>query len=71
MGDTTEIIQKLIRHWKTTLAGVASIVCPVIALLCPPEWQVKVMAVGCMLSGAGHIAAADANPKTSAEPPKP
>jgi hypothetical protein len=60
MGETTEIIRRRIHHWKTTLAGIASILCPIIALFVPPEYSVKVLAAASMLSGAGLIAAADA-----------
>ncbi len=70
MGDTTEIIQKRIRHWKTTLAGVAGIVCPILALVFP-EFAVKILTVGCALNSVGNIAAADATPKTSVEPSTP
>jgi hypothetical protein len=65
MGETTELIHKRIRHWKTTLAGVAGIVCPIVSLFVPPEYATKVLAAGCMLSGTGLIAAADAKAKTT------
>lgn len=59
MGETTQILRR-VRHWKTTLAGIASIVCPVVALFCPPEYSVKILAASSMLAGSGLIAAADA-----------
>jgi len=71
MGDTTDIIQKRIRHWKTTLAGVATIVCPIAAIFAPPDWQNKILYAAVVLSGTGHILAADAKPKTTVEPVQP
>lgn len=59
MGETTQILRR-VRHWKTTLAGVASIVAPIAALFAPPEYQVKILAAASILSGSGLIAAADA-----------
>jgi hypothetical protein len=66
MGETTEIIHKRIRHTKTTLAGIAGIVCPILAL-CFPSHAVPILTVGCALNGMGNIAAADAKPKTTIE----
>lgn len=59
MGETTTIIRR-VQHWKTTLAGIASIVCPIAALFVPPEYSVKILAASSMLAGSGLIAAADA-----------
>lgn len=61
MGETTEILRR-VRHWKTTLAGIATMIAPVAALFAPPEYQVKILAAASLLSGLGHIAAADAKP---------
>jgi len=63
MGDTTELIHRRLRHWKTTLAGVASIVCPIISLFVTPELAVKVLAITGALTGTGLIFAADGKPK--------
>jgi len=60
MSDTTQFIRRRIQHWRTTLAGVAAIVCPIVALFCPPELSNKILAVAVMLSGSGLIAASDA-----------
>ena len=68
MSETTEIIRRRIQHWKTTIAGIAGIVCPIIALFVPPEYSIKVLAAGAVLSGAGLIAAADAKPKAKETP---
>lgn len=57
--STTQIIQRRIRHWKTTVAGVAAIVCPIIAPFLPPEWSRKVLEVALFLSGGALLAAND------------
>ncbi len=59
-GNTTEIIQRRIRHWKTTAAGIACIVAPLVAIFCPPEIAVKVLAAASALAGTGLVVAADA-----------
>ncbi len=68
MGETTVLIQKRIRHWKTTAAGIAGIVCPIIALFCPPDIALKILSASAALSGAGLIAAADAKSNESVKP---
>jgi hypothetical protein len=68
MGETTEILHRRVRHWRTTAAGVASIVAPVIALFCPPDLAIKVLAAASALAGSGLIAAADARPKQETKP---
>lgn len=60
MGETTQLLRR-IRHWKTTAAGIASILCPIIALFVPLEYSVKVLSIASMLSGAGLLAAADSS----------
>lgn len=62
--STTQFIRRRVHHWRTTLAGIASIVCPVAALFLEPDLAVKVLSVSAVLSGAGLIAAADANKPT-------
>lgn len=59
MGETTTIIRKRIRHWKTTVAGVACFLAPVAAIIWP-EYAAKINSVAMLLAGAGFIAAADA-----------
>lgn len=65
-SSTTLILRRRIRHWKTTAAGVATILAPVLAILFP-EAAVKIMLVSSALTGAGLMAAADA---TTVQPPK-
>lgn len=60
MGETTELIRKRIRHTKTTLAGIATILGPIAATLWP-EHAGKIMLATSALTGAGLIAAADAS----------
>ena len=62
MNSTTQIIQRRIKHYKTSIAGIASIVCPFVSLFLPPEWATKVMAAGLAIGGAGLLGAADAKP---------
>lgn len=57
-GNTTEFIRRRIRHWRTTLAGIACIVGPIIAVIYP-EYAVKILTITLGLSGAGHLAGAD------------
>lgn len=59
MGETTEIIQKKIRHWKTSIVGVAGLLGPV-ALSIWPEYSQKIIAVMMAINGVGFMAAADA-----------
>lgn len=60
--STTQIIQRRIRHVKTTAAGIATMVCPLAALFAPPEWAAKLNSVALVLCGSGLLAAADAKP---------
>jgi len=57
--STTLLIRKRIRHWKTSLAGAASMLCPVVAIFLPPEWASKVLSASALLSGAVLLAAND------------
>jgi hypothetical protein len=63
MGETTEIIRRRVRHWKTTLAGVALMSAPV-AVAIWPEHTALIQNIVAGLAGAGLMAAADASPKT-------
>jgi len=63
-NSTSMLIRRRIQHWKTSLAGISAIVCPLVSLFLPPEWAMKVLAVAAVLSGAGLISAADAKPST-------
>jgi hypothetical protein len=65
-NNTTEFIQRRIRHWRTTLSGIAVILCPIIATVWP-EYAVKALSVAALLSGMGHIAGADSK---NVQPPK-
>lgn len=56
--DTTQFIRRRIWHWKTTIAGVGSIVCPILAILFPAYAQ-KILLISSLFSGWGFIAAAD------------
>jgi len=58
-SGTTMMIRKRILHWKTSLAGVASMLCPVLAIFLPPEWAAKVLSASALLSGAVLLAAND------------
>ena len=62
MGETTELIQKRIRHTKTTMANMAGIVCPILALVFP-QHTVAILTIDCALNSMGNIAAADAKPQ--------
>ena len=57
---TTEIIRRRIRHWKTTVAGIATIASPVLVSIWP-EHASTITAACAGLTGAGLIAAADAS----------
>lgn len=59
-GGTTEIIRRRIRHWKTTLAGIATIASPILVGIWPQHATTIVTACSA-LTGAGLIAAADAS----------
>jgi hypothetical protein len=59
MGETTQIIQRRIRHWKTTIAGISLILAPVAGALWP-EYAAKITQAALLLAGGGFIAAADA-----------
>ena len=63
-SSTTVLIRKRILHWKTSLAGVASMLCPVVAIFLPPEWGAKVLSASALLSGAALLAANDPTKET-------
>ena len=67
MGETTLLIQRRMRHWKTTLTGLACLLAPVAAAVWP-EYAPKITAGVSALAGLGFIAAADAS-KTAPPPP--
>lgn len=64
MGETTELIHRRIRHWKTTLAGVASILCPVAAGFFP-QHSTELLGVAVALNSVGLFNAADAKPQVT------
>lgn len=59
--STTQFIRRRVRHWKTTLAGVAQIVCPIAIIFWPQEAQ-KIATLQGIVAGWGFICAADAQP---------
>jgi peptidoglycan/LPS O-acetylase OafA/YrhL len=66
-GHTTEIIRRRIRHWRTTLAGLACLLAP-LAVAVWPQHADRIYAAAAALGGAGLIAAADAKKE---KPPTP
>jgi hypothetical protein len=63
MGETTEIIRRRVRHWKTTITGIALAAAPV-AMSVWPEQSGLIAKIVAGLAGAGFILAADAKPQT-------
>ena len=59
MSETTQIIRRRIRHWRTSLAGVAILAAP-IALAIWPEQAPVIHRIVDALIGLGLISAADA-----------
>jgi hypothetical protein len=66
--STTQFIRRRIRHWKTTAAGIAIILCPIVTILWP-EFADKVVAIQSLLTGGALIAAADAKPGAETKRP--
>jgi len=67
MSETTIMIKRRIRHWKTTVAGVLAFLAPVACIIWP-EYAGKIRDAALMIAGGGLIAAPDAkntdpNPK--------
>ena len=60
MGSTTILIRRRIRHWKTTAAGVATLLGP-IALSLWPEHSTAITNAVFAITGAGLISAADSD----------
>jgi hypothetical protein len=58
--NTTEFIRRRIRHWKTTLAGIGGMLCPIAAIIWP-HYADKILSISCLLSGWGLTLAADAS----------
>ena len=56
--STTTIIRRRIRHWKTTIAGVAVLISPIVCGLWP-QHAATITQIVLGLTGAGLIAAAD------------
>lgn len=61
-SSTTEIIRRRVRHWKTTIAGIATILGPILIAFFPEHAQAISMSAS-SLTGIGLIAAADAKVK--------
>lgn len=57
-GNTTEFIRRRIKHWKTTAAGIGSMVCPFVGIIWP-EYSQKILMISALLSGWGLCVAAD------------
>jgi len=66
MGETTLLIQKRIRHWRTTIAGIVCWLAPV-ALLIWPDQAAQITAIAFAVTGTGLIAAPDS--KNTDKPP--
>jgi hypothetical protein len=60
-STTTQIIRRRIRHWKTTICGIVTIVAP-IAVLIWPQHALLFSSIISAVTGAGLISAADAKP---------
>lgn len=59
MGETTVILQRRIRHWKTTVIGIVLWTAPAAALIWP-EHKALITQVALALAGGGFMFAADA-----------
>jgi hypothetical protein len=57
-GNTTEFIRRRIRHWKTTIAGIGLMVCPILSILIPAHAD-KIGMIASLLGGWGLMVAAD------------
>jgi len=69
-GNTTEFIRRRVYHWKTTVAGIGSLVCPIGAILFPSLSQKFNMLSG-LFAGWGLIAAADGSKVQKSEQVQP
>jgi len=56
--STTLLIRRRLHHWRTTVAGIVTILAPV-ALILWPEHAVKITAAAFAFCGGGLTAAAD------------
>jgi hypothetical protein len=65
--STTAFLRRRVRHWKTTLAGIATIAGPILMALFP-KWTLQISLVTATLTGSGLIAAADAKPLPETKP---
>jgi hypothetical protein len=64
MGETTVMIQRRIRHWKTSIAGIALLLAPVAAAIWPAHAD-KIHNAALALGGLGLVSAADAQKQSS------
>jgi len=62
--NTAQFIRRRVTNWKTTLAGLGTILCP-IAIAIWPEHATHIAGIQSALTGMGLIAAADAKQKPS------
>ena len=58
-SSTTVFIRRRIHHWRTTAAGIAVILCPILVKVFP-AYSETILSVGLALTGAGHLLGADA-----------
>ena len=63
-GNTTEFVRRRIRHWKTTVAGVGAMVCPILAILIPSHAD-KIGMISSLFAGWGLMSAADGSNVTN------
>lgn len=58
MSETTMIIRRRLKHWKTSITGIALMLSPVAYAIWPNHGEI-ITKVVLSLTGAGFIAAAD------------
>lgn len=68
MGETTQIIQRRIRHWKTTAIGIVLWIAPAAAAIWP-DHAALITKAALALAGGGFMMAADAQRPPTAPPP--
>lgn len=66
-SNTTRVIRRRIRHWKTTLTGIGLLFSPIISAIWPDAAPVVDKVTG-VLIGAGFVSAADGARVRDTEP---